>query len=473
MTVENCLSKISLALLLVSVTICSLFSEAMAFPLRNSTTNFKSRSKTLSYLLSVPGKGKFRFKLKAKSLSPKLNLSQSIILYSGTVYGKNLKSTVAAALIKSKDKYYFSSNFYLPSSKTLKAYRFLNRDNYSSLIGQSADGFKLPCQELSRYLPADEDIVAARNLGTLPHKTLKIAVDTDAYWQQIFGDISREVALAQLNEAEVLLSRQLNIKFEYISVNNWSSAILNPDGSELNQYREYKLSQTEKAEADVYYLLSGKVLSSGAIGVAYLASICRSPNFTFGIATFTNPLLTPITIAHEFGHNLGAQHAPSDPASIMSPVLGFNLETLNFSDYSISQINSFISTYGLCLDESVSTESNNDSPLFLSANLDNSGLFIINLLNISPQCQVSLETKRSNSKANFQILYTQDTTLIASTLVSFLELKFKGKIDLRAVQNCAGAQILSNQVRLRGFGKKVLNKQRLKRLIRNFQENLL
>jgi len=106
---------------------------------------------------------------------------------------------------------------------------------------------------------------------------------------------------------------------------------------------------------DTAHLFSGTGLECNptngcVVGCAYIASICGSEGYGVSHATFSkNSNMRTVLVAHEIGHNYGANHNPSNTDFIMYPSV--NDAPLGFSAKSISSFktNTYLCTH-TCLE---------------------------------------------------------------------------------------------------------------------------
>jgi hypothetical protein len=84
----------------------------------------------------------------------------------------------------------------------------------------------------------------------------------------------------------------------------------------LDQTTEFWNYFLPKHNRDIVLLYTGKDLKDDTIGIAWVGQVCKALNYSYGIAQHTpNPRLT---VAHEIGHLLGADHSNSCGGGIMN-----------------------------------------------------------------------------------------------------------------------------------------------------------
>lgn len=84
----------------------------------------------------------------------------------------------------------------------------------------------------------------------------------------------------------------------------------------------------------------------GVLGCAYVGTVCRTPQYAYGVDYMTSNFLSTqsIVFAHELGHNLGARHLTTEEASGQPYIMKASLQnpTTGFSLVSIERILGFL-----------------------------------------------------------------------------------------------------------------------------------
>lgn len=190
-------------------------------------------------------------------------------------------------------------------------------------------------------------------------KVATISTYTDAEWRQTYGVYANDEIVSIINAAESIYNNQLGIRFRIISQENFDDFETNP-GQMLSNFRN---SITGKSSANIKHLFTGKDMNGSTVGIAFIGAVCYSPEYAFGI-TQNYGILTSNIFAHEIGHNFGAQHDYAGLGTVMYPSISFG--SIQFSDTSLYQINSFLNYFGSCLSSENLPPSLHNSKLIVS-----------------------------------------------------------------------------------------------------------
>ena len=178
-------------------------------------------------------------------------------------------------------------------------------------------------------------------------RELEIAIDADfEYFQTHGGDAQAEME-SVMNVVDGIYESELGLTISLVSINIWDDAAdpythTNADNL-LIEMRNYWNANRRNVSRDVVHLFTGKNLDGTVVGLAYLSVICSGTS-GYGLSQDLNSeALMPILVAHEIGHNLGANHdsSGSSPHYVMYPSLGLsNLD--EFSATSQADISRFV-----------------------------------------------------------------------------------------------------------------------------------
>ncbi len=193
--------------------------------------------------------------------------------------------------------------------------------------------------------------------STASPKRIQIAFEYDYEFWRRYGSKAAAEILSRVNLADQIYSTQLDLRLIPRAAHGFRTSS-QPFTSQsasvlLAQFQEYSTEKRQLGRADLYHLFSGKALSFGVIGLAYLTQICLDGgNFSFGLSASSNELVAPLVLAHEIGHNLGAQHpedllGPSNEPSLMTSFLQAGYST--FSEFSKGEIVQTLQAQGGCV----------------------------------------------------------------------------------------------------------------------------
>jgi len=194
----------------------------------------------------------------------------------------------------------------------------------------------------------------ARLETTATTRALELITDCDAECSQELGASGANDKIAEyINDVNTIYPEELGITVVLIKQVRRTSSSTYPASltDSLSLLERFRTVGAALGNADAKHLITGKSLDSDVLGLAYVEATCSTPEFTaYGLSTRSSDLLTPIIIAHEIGHNLGASH-DTVTGGIMSPRLG-SPPPSSFSTFSRNEIAAYLQQFSpSCLEE--------------------------------------------------------------------------------------------------------------------------
>ena len=477
-------------ILLAIIILLPVSSFANSFKAKITNTKAKlNQANQLQLQAYLPSVGRIKLKLTRKNEDySKIieDLDYDLTLFKGNNKTLNSKSVASASILKINDKFIFL--IYLPLQNRLGKnvnYKVLfelqNDYSLKDNIGRVLRSKNLPinfndCNSVNHssiegHDHKGESTRSLNNLYPTGKQVISLEIDADPSWYNIFGRASSGFILSIINDAEVIYSKQLNIEFKVKRINIHRQEFL--DSRYLELYSYYLYRSKKFSSANIKHLFLAKNLKNGALGVAYVGALCRSPNYAIGVSRFSDIVLTSLTFAHELGHNLGASHTTQMPNDLMSSSLSSDRSIAYFSNYSIAQINNYLHNFNSCLAIKTQTTTNNKKErIRLISNLSKLGVFslIVSDIRPNPNCNINIlyRLKTNNkltSMKEFALFKRTQANSSTLRLLSPIYPYFQGKITFKAEKVCSGQKkIYSNQQTIRGFRRKNL-KNNYKKLV--------
>ena len=147
--------------------------------------------------------------------------------------------------------------------------------------------------------------------ATAPAEQLNLALIADTAFQQQSGNPADEM-LARLNIVDGIFTEQIGVLLqptEFRLVPSSSDPFTATDASQLlDQLSTFRQNTPSVRTAGLAHLFTGKDLNANTIGIAYRDALCDS---SFGVSLSDNelgPFYSALVMAHELGHNFGAEH---------------------------------------------------------------------------------------------------------------------------------------------------------------------
>jgi hypothetical protein len=141
---------------------------------------------------------------------------------------------------------------------------------------------------------------------------IDVALIADRAFQSLEGAGSTEVMLARLNIVDGIFSEQIGVLLVP------SALHLVPQGSDpftqtaagdlLRQLSDFRRANAGLRAAGLAHLLTGKNLDGNTVGIAYLDTLCDPQRGVSLSSNAQTSFFTALVMAHEFGHNFGADH---------------------------------------------------------------------------------------------------------------------------------------------------------------------
>lgn len=190
-------------------------------------------------------------------------------------------------------------------------------------------------------------------------RVVTISTDADPEWYSLYGAASNSQIAGLLYTAEGIYARQLGIRFRLVKQHTYADTSPYNSTDPLRLLKSFvanpanptNLSDSANSfsqDVDLKHLFSGKDIDGSVIGIAYIGVVCSSPALAYGITSHYADAADYAILAHEVGHNFGANHDSNNRGSLMYPSISVPAATA-FSEDSLSEVNAHIGRYGSCL----------------------------------------------------------------------------------------------------------------------------
>lgn len=265
---------------------------------------------------------------------------------------------------KGRIRFYRLTGRLSPQSKRtiLKLYRVLsialvNKHCASDLLPQSS-------KVISTGSKDSYDLHIASDV-----KVIDISFDADQQFAAKYGNDAASEIAATVNAVNVIYQDQLGLRLDLqqaiirqnsVTYPNSITEIFNGTNGMIESFTSRVNNSNDFSAADAYHMLSARDYTP-YLGIAWQQTdsdrgvVCRDRTRSMGVSSaFFNSAVTHLTVAHELGHNLSAEHGPNGDSApfttgIMSPVLDLNNLPSLFSSFSVGEITNYVANNGTCL----------------------------------------------------------------------------------------------------------------------------
>ncbi len=430
----------------------------------NPKQNVRAKNLNIAFKVYIPGLGRARIKLNKKKGRKKLPTFSSgkikpkgITLFQGRVISNTFENPLGASIVRktrngipvltvgflgtnlvSEKKHFYRLKIPLTSGKLPKYARIERTRNLPGHShGEAIDEpLTIPLtEEVNTSASSTENFTTSALDNSY---ILDLSLDAEKSWYDIYGENSNAEISTIVNEVEAIYIDQLGVSFNIVrqevseSINYGSSNA----GDKLVSFNDAIVKKSFWGSGDLYHLFTGQDLDGSTVGLAYLGVLCRATNALTGLTQDLYPAANAAILAHELGHNFGANHDSSNSSGLMFPSIG-SPPAKTFSTFSVNEMETHIASYNSCLDIGEGgggDDGRSGDPadefdnIDLSVSLNKKGAFsaTITLLEDKSDCTVSLRGSHSKKKIGNGGGSTL-TSFVPTSLVTNLEVTNRRK----------------------------------------------
>jgi hypothetical protein len=277
-----------------------------------------------------------------------------VTTFKGKVAGEvdsDVRMTVSSAAIEGYVKVKGEKFFVEPAQKYSKF------ASVEDVVVYSADDLledkSFTCDaELSKRIEHGREMVETNGVESVQQlRVIELATEADfQFVTRVGGAVqANNEILSTLNMVEGMYERELNLSISVTFQHTWS--VTDPfdivdAGTMLVSLKNYWNANFPQSQhpRNTTYLFTGKPNVVG-IGVAYVGVICNAPNFGYGLGgRTTSALANNLVVAHEIGHNLGANHvdATQNCANTTMNAIVSELTPPTFCSYSRNEVSNHV-----------------------------------------------------------------------------------------------------------------------------------
>ena len=163
---------------------------------------------------------------------------------------------------------------------------------------------------LGRYKAVIGELRAIAALNAT--KDVEVAMLADFEYSATFGRGAMEAMISRMNVVDGIFATQLDVNIiptDFTAFTNIDDPFTSSDAATLlEQVASYRNATPTIRNRALTHLLTGRDLDGSIIGIAYIDALCDSESGAAVSEAGGYSLDSALIIAHELGHNFGAQH---------------------------------------------------------------------------------------------------------------------------------------------------------------------
>lgn len=192
--------------------------------------------------------------------------------------------------------------------------------------------------------PAADGTLAPPTAAATATRRLQVSVLGDyEYVQRFGGTTGRDRVLSLFNNVDGIFASQVGVQLEVVSATMLTTPATSPftatkASDRLTELSTYRRARSALTATGVTHLVTGVDVTStdgsrSTVGIAYIGSLCSS-SFGASLSEASNSAsLDSLVMAHELGHNFGAEHdGETGSVCASTPTTFLMAPTLNRSD---------------------------------------------------------------------------------------------------------------------------------------------